>query len=63
MSLGLLSLRIEGKRLKPLVSKLIALVLAVLLADAILHQIPNAIASFIYGSHQTYIPKKFLSDK
>ena len=63
MSLGLLSLRIEGKRLKRIASNLIALALGVLLADALVHQIPDAIAGFIYGSHHHYIPKKFLSDE
>ena len=50
--LGALSLRIEGKRLKRRVSKLIMLVLGVLLADAFVHQIPNAIAGFIYSAHR-----------
>jgi len=59
-TLGLLSLRIEGKRLKHTVSYLIVLVLGVLLAVAILHLLPNAIAGFIYGTHQPYIPKKIL---
>ena len=60
MSLGLLSLRIEGKCLKRIVSSLIALVLGVLLAVTTLHLLPNAIAGFIYGTHQSYIPQKFL---
>jgi len=34
-------------------------VLGVLLADAIVHQLPNAIAGFIYGTHQADIPQKF----
>jgi len=38
-------------------------VLGVLLADAIVHQLPNAIAGFIYGTHQSYIPQKFISAK
>jgi hypothetical protein len=59
----LLPLRIEGKRLKRIVLNLIALVLGVLLAVAIVHQLPNAIAGFIYGTHQSYIPQKFLSAK
>jgi hypothetical protein len=61
--LNLLPLRIEGKRLKRIALNLIALVLGVLLADAIVHQLPNAIAGFIYGTHQSYIPQKFLSAK
>jgi hypothetical protein len=59
ISLGLLSLRIEGKRLKRMVSNLFVLVLGVLLADALLHLLPNAIASFIYGSHYPDAPKNF----
>lgn len=52
ISLGLLSLWLKDKRLKRIVSNLIALVLGVLLADALLHLLPNAIAEFIYGSHR-----------
>ena len=59
MGLDLLPLRIEGKRLKRIALNLIALVLGVLLADAIVHQLPNAIAGFIYGTHQADIPQKF----
>jgi hypothetical protein len=62
-SLDLLPLRIEGKCLKRIALNLIALVLGVLLADAIVHQLPNAIAGFIYGTHQTDIPQKFKSDQ
>lgn len=61
--LGTLSIWIKGKRFKRIVSNLIALVLGVILAEAILYQLPNAIAGFIYGTHQTYIPKKFPSEK
>jgi hypothetical protein len=52
ISLGLLSLWLKDKRLKRIVSNLIALVVGVLLADALLHLLPNAIAEFIYGSHR-----------
>lgn len=52
ISLGLLSLRLKDKRLKRIVSNLITVVLSVLLADALLHVLPNAIAEFIYGSHR-----------
>ncbi|WP_333873208.1 hypothetical protein [Methylobacter sp.] len=63
ISLGLLSLWLKDKRLKRIVSNLIALVLGVLLADALLHLLPNAIAEFIYGSHQQIDPKKFLNNE
>lgn len=62
-SLGLLSLRFEGKRLKRIVSNLFVLVLAVLLADALLHLLPNAIAGFIYGSHHAFLSQQTLSDQ
>jgi hypothetical protein len=52
ISLALLSLWLKDKRLKRMVSNLIAVVLGVLLADAVLHLLPNAIAGFIYGSHR-----------
>ncbi|MEQ1620892.1 MAG: hypothetical protein ABL919_05760 [Methylococcales bacterium] len=48
ISLGVLSLRIEGKRLKRIVTRSFVLVLAVLLADAAMHLLPNALAGFIY---------------
>lgn len=51
ISLGLLSLWLKDKRLKRIASNLFVLVLGVLLADALLHLLPNAIAEFIYGSH------------
>lgn len=63
ISLGALSLRIEGKRLKRMVSGVFVLVLSVLLADAALHLLPNAIAGFIYGTHKHYVPRNLLSDK
>jgi len=63
MSLGVLSRWIEGKRLKRMVAGVFILVLAVLLADAIMHLLPNAIASFIYGTHKHHVPRNFLSDK
>ncbi len=63
ISLGLLSLWLKDKRLKRIVSNLIALVLGVLLADALLHLLPNAIAEFIYGSRQQIDPKKFLNNE
>jgi hypothetical protein len=63
ISLGLLSLWIKGKRLKRIVSNLFLLVLGVLLADALLHLLPNTIAGFIYGSHYHHVPRNFLSDK
>ncbi|TRW98955.1 hypothetical protein EKO24_006920 [Candidatus Methylobacter oryzae] len=52
ISLGLLSPWLKDKRLKRIVSNLIAVVGGVLLADALLHLLPNAIAEFIYGSHR-----------
>lgn len=52
--LGVLSPWIENKRLKRMLSKLIVLVLGVLLADAFVHRIPNAIAGFIYGAHRQF---------
>ncbi len=52
ISLGLLSLWLKDKRLKRIVSNLIAVVGGVLLADAVLHLLPNAIAEFIYGTHR-----------
>lgn len=55
ISLGVLSLRIENKRLKQIVSNLFVLVLAVLLADALIHLLPNAIASFIYSSRHNFL--------
>jgi len=63
-SLGVLSLRIKGKRLKRIASNLIVLVVGVLLADALVHQIPNAIAGFIYSSrHNFYVPQNFISNE
>lgn len=52
ISLGLLSLRLKDPRLKRIASNLITVVGGVLLADAVLHLLPNAIAEFIYGSHR-----------
>jgi hypothetical protein len=52
ISLGLLSLRFKDPRLKRIASNLIAAVGGVLLADAVLHLLPNAIAEFIYGSRR-----------
>ena len=52
ISLGLLSLWLKDKRLKRIVSNLIAVVAGVLLADAVLHLLPNAIAEFIYGTQR-----------
>jgi hypothetical protein len=52
ISLGLLSPWLKDPRLKRMASNLIALVVGVLLADALLHLLPNAIAKFIYGSHR-----------
>jgi len=63
ISLGVLSLRIKGKRLKRMVAGVFVLVLVGLLADAAMHLLPNAIASFIYGTHKHYVPRNFLSDK
>lgn len=63
ISLGLLSLWLKDKRLKRIVSNLIALVLGVLLADALLHLLPNTIAGFIYGSHYHHVPRNLPSDK
>jgi hypothetical protein len=57
ISLGLLSLCLKGKRLQRFVANLIALVVGVLLADALVHQIPDAIAGFIYGTHQQFNSK------
>jgi len=51
ISLGMLSLRIENKRLKRIVTRSFVLVLAVLLADAAMHLLPNALAGFIYRTH------------
>ncbi|MCK9635917.1 MAG: hypothetical protein M0R41_06540 [Methylobacter tundripaludum] len=52
ISLGLLSLRLKDPRLKRIASNLITVVGGVLLADAVLHLLPNAIAEFIYGSRR-----------
>jgi len=49
--MGMLSLRIENKRLKRIVTRSFVLVLAVLLADAAMHLLPNALAGFIYRTH------------
>lgn len=51
ISLGMLSLLIENKRLKRIVTRSFVLVLAVLLADAAMHLLPNALAGFIYRTH------------
>ncbi len=59
--LGMLSLRIEGKRFKQIVAGAFILVLSVLLADAVIHLLPNAIAGFIYGAHKHYVPRNFLA--
>jgi len=63
ISLGLLLLWIKGKRLKRIVSNVFLLVLGVLVADALLHLLPNTIAGFIYGSHGHYAPRNFPSNK
>jgi len=63
ISLGVLSHRIEGKLLKRIVTRAFILVLTVLLVDTAMHLLPNAIASFIYGTHKHYVPRNFLSDK
>ncbi|MEE7625287.1 hypothetical protein V3O24_03865 [Methylobacter sp. Wu8] len=52
ISLGLLSPWLKDKRLKRIASNLIAVVGGVLLADAVLHLLPDAIAEFIYGSRR-----------
>ncbi|MDO9161904.1 MAG: hypothetical protein Q8N35_14260 [Methylococcaceae bacterium] len=48
ISLGALYHWIEGKPLKRLLAGVFVLVLSLLLADATLHLLPNAIAGFIY---------------
>jgi len=53
---GFLSLGLEDRRLKRWVSSFFVLVLGVLLADAVMHLLPNAIAGFIYGSRHHFIP-------
>ncbi len=58
---GFLSLRIEDQRLKRWVSAFFVLVLGALLADAVMHLLPNAIAGFIYGSHHHSIPINLLN--
>jgi hypothetical protein len=62
ISLGVLSLWIECKRLKRMVAGVFVLVLSLLLADAAMHLLPNAIADFIYGTHKHYVPRNFLRD-
>jgi hypothetical protein len=57
---GFLSLRIEDKRLKRRVSSFFVLVLGLLLADAVIHLLPNAIAGFIYGSQHHSSPGNLL---
>ena len=57
-----LSLRIEGKRLKRLVSLFFVLVFGVVLADVVIHLLANAMAGFIYGSHAHDIHRNFLID-
>ncbi|MFU8789494.1 MAG: hypothetical protein ACNA7G_10715 [Methylobacter sp.] len=52
ISLGVLSPWFKDPRLKRMASHLIAVVVGVLLADAVLHLLPNAIAKFIYGAHR-----------
>lgn len=52
ISLGLLSPRLKDPRLKRMASHLIVVAGGVLLADAVLHLLPNAIAEFIYGSRR-----------
>ncbi|MDD1621127.1 MAG: hypothetical protein LUQ11_06565 [Methylococcaceae bacterium] len=57
---GLLSLGLEDRRLKHWVSSFFVLVLSLLLADVVLHLLPNAIAGFIYGSRYHSIPVNLL---
>lgn len=40
--------RFEGKRLKRMASNVLLVVLVLFLANALTHQLPNAIADFIY---------------
>lgn len=58
---GLLSLRLEDRRLRRRVSSFFVLVLGLLLADGITHLLPNEMADFIYGSHQHSIPRNLLN--
>jgi hypothetical protein len=62
-SLGALSLRLEGQRSKRIAGHLFALVLGVLLADTLIHRLPNAVAGFIYGAHHHYGSRNLPSDK
>ncbi|WAK02523.1 hypothetical protein [Methylobacter sp. YRD-M1] len=62
-SLGTLSLWVEGQRLKRVAAQLFILVLGVLLADALIHRLPNALAGFIYGTHHHFASKGLRSDK
>lgn len=59
ISLGVLSLRIEGKRLKRMMAGAFVLVLFALLADATMHLLPNAISGFIYRTNQHYAHETF----
>jgi hypothetical protein len=54
ISSGFLALRIEEQPLKTRVSLFFKLVLSLLLADAITHLLPNAVADFIYSTRHHY---------
>ena len=53
----------EAMGINRIIPKLIAFVLAAILAVVFLHVLPNALAAFIYGTHQAGITKRFLSDE
>lgn len=58
-----LSNQTEAMGIYRIISKLIAFVLAAVFAVIFLHVLPNALAAFIYGTHQAGITKKFVSDQ
>ena len=58
-----LSNQTEAMGSNRIIPKLIAFVLAAILAVIFLHVLPNAFAAFIYGTHQAGITKRFLSDE
>lgn len=56
--LGIVLPFIEEKSLKRVISNLFVLLLGLMLAHAVTHLLPNAIARFIYGSHHSFYSKQ-----
>ncbi|OQK16792.1 hypothetical protein AU255_02475 [Methyloprofundus sedimenti] len=59
ISLAVLSLRVQCQRLKLTFTRAFVAVLLVLLADAAMHLLPDAIACFIYGTQKHYVSTNF----